>query len=95
MDPYYLYRDRKPNPLQELGTSNLDAAEFIGALERSLHLEFLAAVGAPRERPQINLRLLVYREKPSATSWLSGSGTESAMPVLVVLQDDNAIPIPR
>jgi len=55
MDPYYLYRDRKPNPLQELGTSNLDAAEFIGALERSLHLEFLAAVGAPRERPQINL----------------------------------------
>lgn len=55
MDPYYLYRDRKPNPLQELGTSNLDAVEFIGALEQSLYLEFLAAVGAPRERPQINL----------------------------------------
>jgi hypothetical protein len=55
MEPYYLYRDRTPNPLGLLGTTNLDAAEFIGGLERSLYCEFLAGVGAPTEQPEIRL----------------------------------------
>jgi hypothetical protein len=55
IEPYYLYRDRAPNPLATLGTTNLDAAEFVGVLEKSLYCEFLASVGAPADQPEISL----------------------------------------
>jgi len=55
LEPYYLYRDRTPNPLGKLGTSNLDAAEFVAALEKSLYSEFLVSVGAPTGQVEISL----------------------------------------
>ena len=58
LEPYYLCRDHNPNPLGELQTTNLDCAEFIGALEKSLCLEFLTAVGAPSEKPEISLAIV-------------------------------------